>query len=388
MDIDGLRSEMPFLNRCLYFNTGGIAPSTSVVTDTLINYFTDVRRQGPPLIMDSVANSERMADARQRIAALLRVDEDDLCLTRGVTDGITLVLNGFDWEEGDEMIITDEEHPAVQMPADRLVAACGVTLKRLALSDNPEAMLQRLRKLLTPRTRLLTLSHVTTDTGTRLPAEEICQMAHAHEIPVMLDGAQALGQFPVDIPALDADFYSFLNYKWLFGPYSTGGLYIKKIWQERLKLVATGRSVRRINPSSYTYPSPGGAKQFETGALSQSLYYATAAAIDYIQAIGISAIEDRTRQLTADLRAALKAIPGLSIESPETAETSTGIVTFTVKGIDGRDLNAGLRARNVVGRAALMKFSGVRISVAFFNTEEELDVLVRAITEIVGRDGA
>ena len=69
MDIDALRSEMPFLNRCLYFNTGGIAPSTSVVTDTLINYFTDVRRQGPPLIMDSVANSERMADARQRIAA-------------------------------------------------------------------------------------------------------------------------------------------------------------------------------------------------------------------------------------------------------------------------------------------------------------------------------
>ncbi len=285
------------------------------------------------------------------------------------------------------MIITDEEHPAVQVPADRLAAVCGVKLKRLTLSDNPEAMLQRLRDLLTSRTRLLTLSHVTTDTGTRLPAQEICRIAHAHDIPVLLDGAQALGQFPVDLPTIGADFYSFLNYKWLFGPYSTGGLYIEKSWQDRLKLVPTGRSGRRVDPSTYTYPSPEGAKQFETGALSQPLYYATAAAIDYIEAIGISAIEARTRRLTADLRAALKAIPGLNIESPETAETATGIVAFTVKGIDGRDLNAGLRARKMVGRAALQKFSGVRISVAFFNTENELDALVRAIAEIVDEYG-
>ncbi len=96
MDIDARRSEIPFLKECLYFNTGGIAPSASVVTDTLVNYFTDVSRQGPPLIMDSDVNSERMAAARQRIAALCGVDEDDLYLTRGVTDGITLVLNGFD----------------------------------------------------------------------------------------------------------------------------------------------------------------------------------------------------------------------------------------------------------------------------------------------------
>lgn len=384
MDINAIRSGIPFLNTCLYFNTGGIAPSLKVVTDSLVKEFTAISQQGPPLIMDPTTNGERFMEARRRIAALLGVDVSDLCLTRGVVDGITTLFNGFDWAEGDELIITDEEHPAVQVPADRIAAAWGVKLKRLVLSSDADEMLRRLKALITPRTRLLTLSHVTTDTGTRLPAKEIVQIAHEHEIPVAFDGAQSLGQFPVDVPELGADFYSILNYKWLFGPYSTGALYIAKPWQGRLTVLATGaRSERRIGRQADSSQPPEGARRFEVGALSQPLYYATATGIDYVRAIGIPEIEARTLRLAALLREGLKRIPGLTIESPEPAETSTGIVTFRVDGIEGQEINASLRKRRIFGRPTSLKFKGVRISVAFFTTEEELEAVVKAVAEIV-----
>jgi cysteine desulfurase/selenocysteine lyase len=379
MDVEAIRSGIPLLKECMYFNTAGIAPSLSVVADALLSDIGHIARHGPPLIMDSAGNSARLAEARQRIAALLGVEVEDLCLTRGVSDGVHLVFNGFDWQEGDELILTDEEHPAVQVPADRLSAACGVTLKRLVLADDPEEMLKRFRALLTPRTRLVALSHVTTDTGTRLPAGDLTRIAHERDIPVLFDGAQALGQFPVHVSSLGVDFYSFLAYKWLFGPYSTGGLYIARPWQGRLKLVPTGRASQKIPPA--------GARQFEIGPLAQPLYYATAAGIDYVRGIGIPAIEAYTRPLVARLRAGLKAIPGLTVHSPEPAETSTAMVAFSVKGIDGGDLNARLRARRIIPRPAFLKFSGVRVSIALFNTAEEVDAVVDAVAEIAAAGG-
>lgn len=373
MDIAAIRADIPLLNECLYFNTGGIAPAPSVVTDALVADFTDISRHGPPLIMDPAANGERISDARRRIAALLGVDADDLCLTRGVSDGVTLVFNGIDWREGDEMIITDEEHPAVKVPAERISATCGVIIKQLPVAGGAEAILRRLREMITPRTRLMAVSHVTTDTGTRLPAADLCRLAHERDIPVMIDGAQSLGQFPVDVPSLGADFYGFLSYKWLFGPYSTGGMYIEKSWQKRLKYVV---------PGTWHGQQPASARQFENGPMSQPLYYGTATAIDYIQGIGIAEISTRMGRLSSLLRDGLKAVPGVVIHSPDLRDTAPGIVAFSVDGMDGRDLNTGLRARKIVTRPALLKFSGVRVSPAFFNTEEEVEMVARAVAEI------
>lgn len=384
MDIPAIRAGIPLVNDCLYFNTAGIAPSLSAVTESLVGDFAEISRHGPPLIIDPAGNSERIAETRRRIAALCGVEAADLCLTRGVSDGINIVFNGFDWKEGDELIITDEEHPAVQIPADRLSAGRGVVLKRLPVSGDADAMLRHLREMLTPRTRLITLSHVTTDTGTRLPAEAIVQVAHEHDLPVAFDGAQSLGQFPVDVLQLGADFYSLLGYKWLFGPYTAGALYIARPWQGRLRVVASGaRSERRVDRPMDYYLPPEGAKRFEFGAFPTPIYHATAKGIEYVRAIGIPEIETRALRLAAGLRTELKRLPGLTIESPESADTSTGVVTFRIDGIDGKDLNAGLRARQIITRPTFLKFSGVRVSIAFFNTEEELEAVVKAVVEVV-----
>ena len=374
MDIDTIRADIPLVNSCRYFNTAGIAPSLAAVTDSLVGEVTRISQEGPPVIMDAARAQAQSEDARKRMAAFCGVDPLDLCLTRGVADGITTVFNGFDWKEGDELIVTDEEHPAVQIPADRLPPAHGVKLKYLPLAGDAEWILDRLRELITSKTRLLALSHVTTDTGTRLPAADIVRMAHERDIPVVYDGAQSLGQFPVDVLEIGADFYSLLAYKWLFGPYSAGALYIEKSWQDRLRVVPS---------SANYYAAAGRARRFEFIVVPTPYYSASAAAFDYLQALGLSQIEAYTTRLAAELRAELKRIPGLFIESPEQEGMSTAIVTFRVENVAGKDISDGLRERRIITRPTGLKFSGVRVSIAFFNTEEEVEEVARAVAEIV-----
>ena len=373
MDVDAIRAQIPLTRECSYFNTGGIAPALDPVTEVLVNEYNDIAQHGPALIMDHQRHSERLQEARRQLAAFCGIDAADLCLTHGVADGVTTVFNGIDWKAGDELILTDEEHPAVKIPAERLPPAHGVQLRFLPLHGSATAILQRLDEMITPATRLLALSHVTTDTGTRLPARAIVECAHARGVPVLYDGAQSLGQFPVDVSRLGADFYSLLVYKWMYGPYTAGGLYVEKSWQQRLRVV----------PSSANYFGSEGVQRFEFATMPPPYYYASTRAIDYLQTLGLEQIEERVGNLAARLRANLAAVPGLFIENPSEPQMCTGIVTFRVEGIEGSHISDALRSRNIITRSTGMKFSGVRASVTFFTSEAETDALVEAVGEIV-----
>ncbi len=372
MDIDAIRAQIPLTRECIYLNTGGISPSLDPVTDALVDEYRRIAQHGPPLIMDHQRHYARLDEARQKLAEFCGVGAADLCLTHGVADGVTTVFNGMDWKAGDELILTDEEHPAVRMPAQRLESAHGVQLRYLPIGGSAAQILQRLEEMVNPRTRLLALSHVTTDTGTRLPAQAIAELAHGRNVPVLYDGAQSLGQFPVDVSQVGADFYSLLVYKWMYGPYSAGALYVERAWQERLRVV----------PSSANYFGSEGARRFEFAAVPPPYYYASAAAVDYIQELGVARIEERVLGLAGRLRRDLRSVPGLVIESPQDPAMCTGIVTFRVEGVEGPRLSNELRARRIITRPTGLKFSGVRVSVSFFTTQAELDALVRAVGEI------
>jgi selenocysteine lyase/cysteine desulfurase len=373
MNVDAIREQIPLTRECTYFNTGGIAPSLDAVTEVLVSGYEDIARHGPPLIMNYQKHYDRVEEARQKLASFCGVAAVDLCLTHGVADGVTTVFNGIDWQAGDDLILTDEEHPAVKIPAERLAATQGVQLHFLPLAGGAADILQRLEDMMTPRTRLLALSHVTTDTGTRLPARDIVELAHQRDVPVLYDGAQSLGQFPIDVSELGADFYSLLVYKWMYGPYSAGALYVEKSWQERLRLV----------PSSANYSGSEGARRFEFAAVPPPYYYASAAATDYIGQLGLAQIEERVGELVTRLKSELVAVPGLVIENPQDPEMCTGVVTFRVEGVEGPHISDELRARKMITRPTGLKFSGVRVSISFFTTEAELDALVGAVGEIV-----
>lgn len=373
LDTEAIRAQIPATGECSYFNTGGISPSHNVVTDCLIDEFRGIAQHGPPMMMDYAKYNQRLQDARAGLAAFCGVEAADLCLTHGVADGVTTIFNGMDWQAGDELVLTDEEHPAVKIPAERLTASHGVVIRHLAIDGSDADILQRLQQLLGKKTRLLALSHVTTDTGTKLPAKAIVDLAHAHDVPVVYDGAQSLGQFPVDVSDLGADFYSLLNYKWMYGPYSAGALYVHKQWQERLKVV----------PSSANYFGNEGARRFEFATVPPPYYHASAAATDYLQQLGIANIEAYVTTLATRFRKDLAEIPGLVIENPADPAMCTGVVTFRVDGVEGPHISTELRSKRIITRPTGLKFSGVRASVSFFTSDAEIDAFVAAVAEIV-----
>lgn len=368
-----IRTKIPLTKKCRYFNTGGIAPGLDVVTDCFTEEFSNTASRGPQLIMDHKTHHERLQDARERLAAFCGVGSEDLCLTHGVADGVTTVFNGFDWDAGDEVILTDEEHPACTIPAGRLCDTHGVELKFLKIAGSDEEVLQELDQLISPRTRLLALSHVTTDTGTKLPAKAIVDLAHEHKLPVLYDGAQSLGQFPVNVTDIGADFYSLLTYKWMFGPYTAGALYIEPSWQERLRVV----------PSSANYFGDKGVRRFEFITVPPPYYYASAAATDYLLELGLGNIDSYCTKLATRMREQLQALPGLIIENPAEAERCTGIVAFRVDGVDGAHISEELRKRGIISRPTGLKFSGVRASVSFFTDENDVNAFVGAVAEII-----
>ena len=168
-----------------------------------------------------------------------------------------------------------------------------------------------------------------------------------------------------------------LAYKWMYGPYSAGALYVEKSWQERL----------RVMPSSANYSGAEGARRFEFATVPPPYYYASTAATDFLHQLGLAQIEQRVGALTARLKEALAAVPGLVIESPQDTALSSGIVAFRVEGVEGAHISEQLRVRKMITRPTGLKFSGVRVSISFFTTEAELSALVDAVGEIVAAGG-
>ena len=382
-NVDAIRREIPALSESTFFNTAGIGPTPRPVLDRITQAFTDIAQHGPPSLMAPAKASDRIAETRGRIARFFGATPEEICFAQGVSDAFGIVANGFDWRAGDEMVITDEEHPAFEVLALHLARRRGIVVKRLALADDPEAILSGLKALLTGRTRLVALSHVTTDTGTRVPAEAICTLCHAQGVPVAYDGAQAAGQFPIDLRAVGADFYCVLSYKWLLGPYGAGCLYVRREWVDRLEVVMAGsRAARQIDRKTGDYALQASAARFECGPAPMPLFQGFAASLDFLDGVGTGQIHALGMSRAAHLREALRKVSGVTVHSPSGPETSTAIVAFSVEGKPGGEVTAALRARGIVQRATALKFSGVRIAPAFFNTDAEVEKVVAAVREI------
>jgi selenocysteine lyase/cysteine desulfurase len=384
LDLAAIRQDIPALGRCVYLNTGGVAPNPRPVYEVLTREFTDQYLNGSPLILRPQSLQMETQRARAFMARFLGVTPEEICFTRGVSDGASLVLNGFPWQPGDQVIITNEEHSAFLLPTLLLKRRFGVDVRILELENDSAVILQRFRDLLNPRTRLVALSHVTTDNGIRLPVQAMCTAAREAGVPVLLDGAQSVGQFAVDCREIGCAFYSVLSYKWLLGPYSAGALYIARDWVDRLAVTQTGaRPERKVDYAACTFELCDDALKFEAGAHSWPLYFAMAEAARYLQTIGLAEIEHQVQEQSAYLRRGMAAIPGVRVVSPLGNDIVTGITTFQIEGQHGSEISMALRNRwNIITRPTHLRYDGVRVSVAFFTSREELDALLEAVTAL------
>ncbi len=375
MDIAGIRDQMPGLKYGVYFNTGGIGQAPVSVNEAVAEGYHQlgngsVRTNDWYAAMDGAA-SEMPA----KIAGFFGADAGEIALTMSTGEGYGMVLGGLRWQPGDEVVITNEEHPVPLQAAEGLADRVGAVVKVVEIDQDKDLFMNRLEQIITPRTRLFCFSHVTTDTGTRLPAREVCALARARGILTLWDGCQAVGQFPIDLHDMGCDFYATNCYKWLLSPMGTGFLYVRKDAQQVLK------------PLRRPHAPDGTARQYETGTPASVLYRGLDASLDFIAGIGgPEAIAAEAGRKAESLRTRFDAIPGVRVISSRRADTRTGIVAFAIEGMEGREVSDALLDRwQITQRATYINEpTGVRISVAFYTSDSELDTLVEAVTTLAG----
>jgi len=392
MDVAGLRAQIPVTQRLIYMNTGWSGPSPRPVVEAIIRQLELEAQEGPtarPVLEEKMGLFQR---ARQALARLLGADPLEIALTQNTTQGINIVLTGLPWSPGDEVVTCDLEHSSLLIPLYYLRRRQGVTLRIVSLDGcrSPEAVVERFAAAFTPRTRLLAISHIQFSNGLSLPLAELCRLAHSRGALVLVDGAQAVGQVPVEVRRLGCDFYAFPGHKWLLGPDGVGALYIRRELIPSLEplQVAFGAAASYDQRGSFT-PRIDSIHKFELTTQSGPLLAGLIAAIEFLEGIGLVAIGQRALALAELASRRLAAIPGVRLISPQERGLMSGLVCFSVEGVAPREATARLWEEGGIVARTVPETGSTRLSLHFFNTEEEVEVVARVVAAMAagGPDG-
>lgn len=381
IDVAAVRAAIPALANSVYLNTGTFGPLPTVAADEIRRAYSEVERLGTfaPSIFAEM-ELEGFEAVRGQVAALLGAQPAEIALTRNVTDGINIVLHGIDWQAGDEVILTDQEHPAGSVPWLALAQRTGVVLRWLELSLDADEVVRRFAALLTPQTRLAQFSHVSCLTGFRLPVERLCAAARQAGVLTLIDGAHAEGQFSVELAALGCDFYAACGHKWLLGPQGVGMVAIRRDLVETLRPLWLGWDVQQFyDRANRSYQLQNTAARFEQSTRPWPLYLAFGKSIDFIESIGLDAIAARVQAMRRQFVADLLSTPGVTVLSPLEGAAGTGLMTVAVEGWPCEALQARLWERHRVITNVIREFNALRFSIAFFTTEAELALALSAI---------
>lgn len=385
MDVEALRRQIPATQRTVYMNTGWSGPSPTSVVEAVTKRQEYEKYSGPTIreVLDS--GREIKLRAREAVAGLLNATLDEVCLTQNTTHGLALVLAGLPWQPGDEIITFDLEHPSVYMSAlhvQRRQKAKVVVLP-LAPDEGAESIVAKVQEALTERTRLLFFSHIQYSSGLRMPLEALRRLTRPYNIWMLVDGAQTAGHIALDMRALDCDFYAIPGQKWLLGPEGIGALYIRR---EAIPLVepvlVSGQAFAGRESAGEIRLQEELITKFNLSTSSAPLAAGMLEAVRFIQGVGMAEIEERDRSLAHTFKTRLTDLPGFTVHSPFDPAASSGLVTFGMEGIDPPDAVARLWERHRIVARQVSNPSGVRLSLDFFNTEEEVERVVEALQRI------
>ena len=386
MDVLKIREQMPVCQNMTYVNTGWSGPSPVPVVNAIKERLDLEMNQGPtsPEVYES--GREIQAKTKEAMAALINASPEEVCVTRNTTEGLNIVMNGLSWEQGDEIITCDLEHSSVLIPSYYQQHRYGAVVKVLQFdpTENRESILEKISAAITDRTKLVFLSHVEYSTGLRMPAKEIRQLIKGRGILILLDGAQSAGHIALDMKDLDCDFYSIAGQKWRLGPEGVGALYVRQdsITQVQPTFVAGRAAISAGNPYRFE-PNLETMDKFLLTSTSVALQAGTLEAIKFINDAGMASIEERNLDLSTIMKQALVNAPGISVLCSLDRQDSTGLVTITIDGMTPEEAVTRLWQHHRIVCRQVGFPPGVRISLHFFNTEEEVEQVVEAVKGLV-----
>lgn len=379
MHIERIRQELPATTAHLYLNTGTFGPLPICSVQAMQQQMQNELQNGRL----GTASFERITEiyqtARQALARLLHTDEDEIALTANTGEGLNIISYGLDWQPGDEIITTNHEHISLLAPLYQLRARYGVVIRVADLGPRAELpILEAVTDLITPRTRLVAVSHVTWTVGSRLDLTEMSSMCHERGIPVLVDGAQSAGAIPLDLPALGVDFYALPGQKWLCGPDGTGALYARR---EALNYVTSTYVGYWSTEDAHgeEWKLQENARRFEVGGRQTASIAAQATSLGWLEeTVGHEWLFARIAELNHYAAQILPTVPGLQLLSPRPGDS--GLLAFTLEGQNPDDVVPYLSEQHRISIRTIPDMNSMRISTGFYNTEEEIDILVKALT--------
>ena len=382
MELSDVRRLTPAVQNIAYFCTSGFSPKPDLVVDEVARWIR-FQNQGPALPHVAARMNEKFEETRAKVAAAFNADSTEIVLGENTTVGINVVANGFDWESGDNIILSNEKHPGNLIPWYNIARRHGVELRFAHATEDYSQFLEEFGSILDTRTRVISISHISRYTGLRFPAREMVDLAHGRDIPVLFDGAQAFGSIPVNVRDLDCDFYAFSGHKYIMAPQGTGGLYVRKDRVDWLKPSWIGSHSEREFDMVGNYELWDEAKRFEFGTRNLADQAGLTKALEMWESIGWDQIFNYIKEYSDRLKMALQAVPGLLLDTPRDFEKSSGIVTFQIPGQKAATISSSLlEVEKILVSPVDYSSERIRVSTHVFNTDEEIGRLVAGLNRI------
>ena len=378
-----VRQKFPLTRQRIYLNTAGLGPSPQAVIDAVHRKTMELEE-----ISETGHTQEVWQGIKERGARLFGCDPEELAYTRNTTEGVNIVCNGLPLGEGDEVITSTHEHVGNTMSWIARARRDGIRM-RVFEPDlrSASANVDRIARLITPRTRAISISHVTTTTGQVLPVKEIGRLAARHGLWYFIDGAQSAGQLVLDVRDIGCHAYATSGHKWLLGPKGTGLIYVSRDALDAIQArwVGAWSNLGDFDMATGEFAFHPTAQRYEYGTVSAPLFHGLGAAMEFLLDLGMERVWRRDQALGARLIAGLQEA-GAEVLSPLRPGEHSAIVSFRLQGMPRAELQSRLASEHGIRSRGIYEggLEAVRVSPHIFSLAADVDRVIEAVQQLRG----